>query len=36
MTKLTQKTFKETYFYKTDLVKICRNYGLPTQGTKAE
>lgn len=36
MIYLTRKTFQETYFYKTELIKLCRQYGLPTQGTKAE
>jgi len=36
MIKLTVKQFKEEYFYKTDLIKMCREFGLPTYGTKAE
>lgn len=34
--KMTLKHFEESYFYKTDLIKMCRHYGLPTYGTKAE
>lgn len=34
--KMTLKYFEENYFYKTDLIKMCRDYGLPTYGTKAE
>ena len=33
---LTVEKFKSTYFYKTELVQLCRKYGLPTYGTKAE
>ncbi|GAF36244.1 SAP domain-containing protein [Lentilactobacillus farraginis] len=36
MTQLTKKTFKEAYFYKAELIELCREHGLPTQGTKAE
>lgn len=36
MTQITLTEFKENYFYKTDLVKLCREYHLPTYGTKAE
>ncbi|MDT9606538.1 SAP domain-containing protein [Lactobacillus johnsonii] len=28
--------FEHTYYYKTDLVKICKSLSLPTSGTKAE
>ncbi|MBV0929547.1 SAP domain-containing protein [Lentilactobacillus sp. IMAU92037] len=34
--KLTLAKFKANYYYKTDLIKLCRKYGLPTYGTKAE
>ncbi|WP_429971051.1 SAP domain-containing protein [Fructilactobacillus sp. Tb1] len=30
------KEFKSCYFYKTDLMKMCNYYNLPTYGTKAE
>ncbi|TPR18950.1 hypothetical protein DY138_04875 [Apilactobacillus timberlakei] len=33
---LTFEYFKNHYFYKKDLQNICRKYGLPTNGTKAE
>lgn len=33
---LTLEKFKQTYFYKTELMQLCRKYGLPTYGTKAE
>lgn len=33
---LTLEEFKSKYFYKTELVKMCREWGLPTYGTKAE
>lgn len=36
MEKITLKEFKENYFYKTDLIKLCHEYRLPTYGTKAE
>ena len=36
MTKITLTEFKEHYFYKTDLIKLCHEYHLPTYGTKAE
>lgn len=28
--------FEHTYYYKTDLVKICKSLSLPASGTKAE
>lgn len=28
--------FEHTYYYKTDLLKICKSLSLPTSGTKAE
>lgn len=34
--KLTLAKFKANYYYKTDLIELCRKYGLPTYGTKAE
>ncbi|GHP13235.1 hypothetical protein YK48G_06600 [Lentilactobacillus fungorum] len=36
MTQLTLKQFNAHYYYKTDLIKLCRRYNLPTYGTKAE
>ncbi|MCF6515344.1 hypothetical protein GSH19_04135 [Lactobacillus sp. S2-2] len=30
------KDFNQTYFYKTNLIKLCKNFNLPTYGTKAE
>ncbi|MFO1567281.1 SAP domain-containing protein [Lactiplantibacillus plantarum] len=33
---MTLNNFKVTYFYKTELIKLCREYHLPTYGTKAE
>ena len=36
MQKLTLKGFKENYYYKTDLEKLCKQYKLPSYGTKAE
>jgi len=36
MLNLTVKEFREKYFYKTDLIRMCREFGLPTYGTKAE
>lgn len=33
---LTLKDFEQTYFYKTELIQLCKVYGLPTYGTKAE
>jgi hypothetical protein len=32
----TLSEFKQTYYYKTDLIKLCRQWNLPTSGTKAE
>lgn len=34
--KLTIEEFEKHYWYKTELEKICREYNLPSQGTKAE
>lgn len=31
-----QQEFEHRYYYKTDLIRLCRQYHLPTQGTKAE
>lgn len=28
--------FEQIYYYKTELIKLCRQLGLPTTGTKAE
>ncbi len=36
MAELTLHNFQNKYFYKTDLIKICREYHLSTYGTKAE
>ncbi|WEV36368.1 SAP domain-containing protein [Lactobacillus sp. ESL0677] len=36
MSQLTLTEFKQKYFYKTELQDLCRQYGLPTSGTKAE
>ncbi|MBO2729367.1 SAP domain-containing protein [Lactiplantibacillus plantarum] len=36
MVKLTPQEFKSKYYYKTDLVELCRKFGLPVFGTKAE
>ncbi|WP_069825555.1 SAP domain-containing protein [Pediococcus pentosaceus] len=36
MMVLTLKDFEQTYFYKTELIQLCKVYGLPTYGTKAE
>lgn len=33
---LTKKEFNETYYYKTELVELCRQFRLPSSGTKAE
>ncbi|MCI1633987.1 MAG: SAP domain-containing protein [Liquorilactobacillus nagelii] len=33
---LTLNKFKQTYYYKTELIELCREYHLPTSGTKAE
>ncbi|EHO51718.1 SAP domain-containing protein [Lentilactobacillus kisonensis] len=33
---ITPAQFKSKYYYKTDLIALCRSYGLPTYGTKAE
>lgn len=33
---MTLATFEQTYFYKTELSQLCRTYGLPAYGTKAE
>ncbi len=33
---LTKESLATNYFYKTELIKFCRQYGLPTTGTKAE
>ncbi|WP_019252207.1 SAP domain-containing protein [Limosilactobacillus reuteri] len=32
----TLSEFEQTYYYKTELVKLCRQLELPTSGTKAE
>lgn len=32
----TLSEFEQTYYYKTELVKLCRQLKLPTSGTKAE
>lgn len=34
--KLSVTEFNEFYWYKTELITICRKYDLPTYGTKAE
>lgn len=34
--RLTVEEFEKHYWYKTELEKICREYDLPSQGTKAE
>ena len=36
MNRLTLSDFEETYFYKNELINLCREYHLPTYGTKAE
>lgn len=36
MVKLTLRKFKSKYYYKTDLVELCREFGLLVLGTKAE
>ncbi|MCH4170833.1 MAG: SAP domain-containing protein [Lactobacillus sp.] len=36
MTTIDLATFKATYYYKQDLVAMCRQWGLPTNGTKAQ
>ena len=33
---ITLIELQENYYYKTDLIKLCREYHLPTYGTKAE
>lgn len=33
---LTIEYFNNHYFYKKDLQTLCRRYGLPSNGTKAE
>ena len=32
----TLSEFTQNYYYKTELVKLCQQYNLPTSGTKAE
>ena len=32
----TLSEFTQTYYYKTELIKLCRQWNLPTSGTKAE
>lgn len=32
----TLSGFTQTYYYKTELIELCRQYKLPTSGTKAE
>lgn len=32
----TFSEFTQTYYYKTELIKLCRQWNLPTSGTKAE
>lgn len=34
--QLTLAQFNAHYFYKTELVSLCKQYGLPAYGTKAE
>ncbi|VDG30793.1 hypothetical protein (plasmid) [Lactobacillus plantarum] [Lactiplantibacillus mudanjiangensis] len=34
--KMTRTTFQRFYWYKTELQQLCRQYQLPTTGTKAE
>lgn len=36
MKQLTLNKFKQKYFYKTELQDLCKQYGLPASGTKAE
>ncbi|WP_369346910.1 SAP domain-containing protein [Apilactobacillus ozensis] len=36
MDKLTIEEYQQKYFYKIELVQLCRQYKLPTYGTKAE
>lgn len=36
LTKITLNDFKESYFYKNELIRLCREYHLPVYGTKAE
>ncbi|MCK8607231.1 SAP domain-containing protein [Apilactobacillus ozensis] len=36
MDKLTIEEYQQKYFYKIELVQLCRRYKLPTYGTKAE
>ncbi|WP_235184269.1 SAP domain-containing protein [Agrilactobacillus composti] len=36
MTTIDLATFKATYYYKQDLVAMCRQWHLPTNGTKAQ
>ncbi|WP_262352517.1 SAP domain-containing protein [Lactiplantibacillus plantarum] len=36
LTKITLNDFKESYFYKNELIQLCREYHLPVYGTKAE